>query len=320
MTNINNITFNRDISFMILSSDKGYHVYNLKTMAIVKSILEDYSFKSCRMLDKSSCQIFVSGGENPYMEPQNIVIWSCEENISKTNARMKHEIFDAYLEEKFIIIVTKNKILNLSNELVLIDSKTTYDNYDAICKLAKNKNIIATLGTTIGQIMVLDLDTKISTIIDAHNTNIKTISINNDGTLIATASEIGTIIRVFNNFGDKIIEFRRGTCVAAIYDLAFSNDNNFLVCCSKSTSTGTVHIWDLTDNINAKSMLSGLGEWISPYFGSKWPCKTYYLDCNEKMFCNFDENNILHVVSKDKYHYKISGAQYEIISAPSIIL
>jgi autophagy-related protein 18 len=80
--------------------------------------------------------------------------------------------------------------------------------------------------------------------IPAHDGPLAALSFNSSGTKLATASEKGTVIRVFSvTDGAKLFEFRRGVkrCVS-IYSLAFSPDSLFL---SASSNTETVHIFKL---------------------------------------------------------------------------
>jgi len=66
---------------------------------------------------------------------------------------------------------------------------------------------------------------------------------NNDGTIIATASETGTIIRVFSvPRGLKLYQFRRGTYPSTIYSMSF-NLSSTLLCVSSTTDT--IHIFRL---------------------------------------------------------------------------
>ena len=80
-------------------------------------------------------------------------------------------------------------------------------------------------------------------VIEAHQNAIKCVCMSNDGSMIATASKLGTIIRVFDTMtGKKKYEFRRGTYRATIQSMKFSQQNNFLVVTS---SSNTIHIFEL---------------------------------------------------------------------------
>lgn len=69
--------------------------------------------------------------------------------------------------------------------------------------------------------------------------------ISNDGSFVATASEKGTIVRLYKVADGKLLkEFRRGMKPVSITGLAFSSDNSLLLA---SSNTGTVHLFDLTE-------------------------------------------------------------------------
>jgi autophagy-related protein 18 len=80
-------------------------------------------------------------------------------------------------------------------------------------------------------------------VVEAHNTPLSCIALNNDGTLLATASEKGTIIRVFSvPDAQKLYQFRRGSIPARIFSMSF-NSTSTLLCVSSATET--VHIFRL---------------------------------------------------------------------------
>lgn len=84
------------------------------------------------------------------------------------------------------------------------------------------------------------------TMIHAHDSPLAAIAFSPNGARIATASEKGTVIRVFSvTDSSKLYEFRRGVkrCVA-ISSLAFSLCGQYLGC---SSNTETVHIFKLED-------------------------------------------------------------------------
>lgn len=82
--------------------------------------------------------------------------------------------------------------------------------------------------------------------IPAHDGPLAALAFSPNGTKIATASEKGTVIRVFSvSDGSKLYEFRRGMkrCVA-ISCLAFSMCSQYLGC---SSNTETVHVFKLEE-------------------------------------------------------------------------
>jgi autophagy-related protein 18 len=119
--------------------------------------------------------------------------------------------------------------------------KTTRSGYAQpahVPKSATNKEPIS------GDILLYDLNKMEEvTVIQAHQAPISFITLNNDGTLMATSSEKGTIIRVFSiPDGRKLYQFRRGSMPARIYSMSF-NATSTLLCVSSATET--VHIFKL---------------------------------------------------------------------------
>lgn len=147
--------------------------------------------------------------------------------------------------------------------------------------------VLAFPHTTQGQVVVQLLTKNTSHIISAHNGDIASIALNLDGTLLATASDKGTLIRIWEtSTGKKKQEVRRGSEKATIYSIAFSHDSKFI---ATSSDKGTIHIFSLdgTTNpdekkeeekkdgdkpVNRKSKLSGL---FGGYWGSEWSFAWY---------------------------------------------
>ncbi|KAM0352847.1 hypothetical protein ACHAPU_001729 [Fusarium lateritium] len=100
------------------------------------------------------------------------------------------------------------------------------------------------VAPTSGEVLVFDtLELKAVNVIEAHRSPLCCICLNNDGTMLATASETGTIIRVFSvPKGQKLYQFRRGTYPSTIYSMSFNLSSTLL--CVSSTSD-TIHIFRL---------------------------------------------------------------------------
>lgn len=97
---------------------------------------------------------------------------------------------------------------------------------------------------TSGEVLIFDtLTLKAVNVVEAHKSPLSCIALNSEGTLLATASETGTIIRVFSvPRGQKLYQFRRGTYPSTIYSMSFNLSSTLL--CVSSTSD-TVHIFRL---------------------------------------------------------------------------
>ncbi|KAK5170317.1 Phosphatidylinositol 3,5-bisphosphate-binding protein [Saxophila tyrrhenica] len=109
--------------------------------------------------------------------------------------------------------------------------------------ISLRNDLLVLPAQSIGQIQLIPLPSGSKRVLRAHNTALRCIGLSPSGNLLASASEQGTLIRVFNTTTlDQIAEFRRGVEKAIIYSLAFSDGERWLACTSDK---GTVHVFDL---------------------------------------------------------------------------
>ncbi|KAF2721107.1 WD40 repeat-like protein [Polychaeton citri CBS 116435] len=106
-----------------------------------------------------------------------------------------------------------------------------------------SNTLLALPAQTLGQVQLLPLSGGSKRVLKAHTSSLRAICLSEDGSLLATASEQGTLLRVFEtNRGDQVAEFRRGVDKAIIFSLAISHSNRWLACTSDK---GTLHLFDL---------------------------------------------------------------------------
>jgi WD40 repeat protein len=85
--------------------------------------------------------------------------------------------------------------------------------------------------------------TSSATIIPAHESPLAALAVDPSGNLLATASEKGTLIRVFDiQSGRLLCELRRGADRAEIFSIQFNRDGTKLCVASDK---GTIHIFAL---------------------------------------------------------------------------
>ena len=130
----------------------------------------------------------------------------------------------------------------------------TADNPPGLCCLGSK--LIAFPGRTSGQVQMVEIGSGNVSIIPAHSSPLKAMDLSPNGEILATASENGTLVRVFSTINcARIGELRRGVDPAIIYSVSISPSSTLLAVTSDKS---TLHIFDLpaTSQSRAGSMNS----------------------------------------------------------------
>ncbi|NXO16732.1 WIPI4 protein, partial [Oriolus oriolus] len=125
--------------------------------------------------------------------------------------------------------------------------------------------------------------------INAHQSEVGCAALSPPGTLVASASRRGTLIRLFcTQSRARLLELRRGTDPATLYCLAFSPDCSFL--CAASDK-GTGHVFALRDTrLNRRSALARVGKVgpvLGPYVESQWSLASFTVPAEAPGVCAF---------------------------------
>lgn len=132
-------------------------------------------------------------------------------------------------------------------DLSLVEKHDTYLNPLGLCALCADHNntVLACPAIKPGHVRVDLFDIQKSHVIAAHSGELTQLVLNSEGTLLATASDKGTLIRIWDTVtGIKVREFRRGSTAATIYSIAFSRNSNYIIV---GSDKGTVHVYALQD-------------------------------------------------------------------------
>lgn len=267
------------------------------------------TLKFVEMLYKTNIFVLVGGGVNPLYPPNKAIIWDDKQAKCIGELSFRSEIRAIRLKKDRIIIVLEHKVYTYNfADLTLLGMIETFPNPGGICSIAQTNNTFATLSQLVGSIVIELYDSRKTTIIEAHQSKIECIVLNNDGSLIASSSESGTLIRVFNtNSGTLIKEFRRGLDRCKIYCLVFNNTSTYL---AVSSDKATCHVFSLTNvKNNTSSMLSvfGLKNILPDYFSSEWSFVKFILPENQRSIVTFIEDSLDIIVislSGNIYYYK----------------
>lgn len=154
-------------------------------------------------------------------------------------------------------------------DLQMKDAIETADNPDGLCILTER--VLVCPEKEKGTVRISNYETNVVNTISAHDGTIQCLALNKDDTLLATASDKGTLIRIFDvNTGKKLQEVRRGADTAKIFCIAFDPESKMV---AVTSDKGTCHCYYLNQEgkkENTKSMLSMFGSVLPTYFSSEW--------------------------------------------------
>ncbi|KAI8854304.1 WD40-repeat-containing domain protein [Chytridium lagenaria] len=229
------VNFNQDASCISVGSRLGYRIYNVDPFGKCYGKL-DGGIGVVEMLFCTSLVALVGAGEQPAFSPRRLQITNTKRQSTICELTFVTAILAVKLNRKRLIVVLEEHIYiyDISN-MKLLHTIDTSPNPNAIvtlspssenCFLAYPPN---TSGAS-GELLLFDaINLQAVNIISAHKSPLSFVSFSFDGTMVATASDKGTVIRVFSvPQGQKLFQFRRGTYAARIYSISFDLSNTYL--------------------------------------------------------------------------------------------
>eukprot|EP00002_Diphylleia_rotans_P003635 TRINITY_DN1251_c0_g1_i1.p1 TRINITY_DN1251_c0_g1~~TRINITY_DN1251_c0_g1_i1.p1 ORF type:complete len:368 (-),score=80.80 TRINITY_DN1251_c0_g1_i1:119-1222(-) len=334
------IGFNQDQGCFACGVQTGFRIFNCDPLK--ERFKRDFGSGGIgfvEMLFRCNILALVGGGRNPRYPPNKVMIWDDYQNKCIVELEFRSEVKAVKLRRDRIVVALETKlyIYNFA-DLKPLYQYDTFSNPDGLCALCPNtsNSVIAFPGLQKGFVHVELYDQKKTTIIPAHDNSLSCISLNMDGSRLATASEKGTLIRVFDTFSGQILhELRRGSDRADIYSLCFNNTSEYI---SVTSDKGTIHIFNLgldEEHRNAsrddvvvatpsspkhsveavekidsgsgqpkqKSFLKGI---LPKYFNSERSFAQFAVPNGRALCCFGQEKNTIVVVCADGTYYKCS--------------
>jgi WD40 repeat protein len=227
------------------------------------------------MLFRCNLLALVGGGPSPKYPPNKVIMWDDYRAKPIGELSFRQRVLAVKLRRDRIAVVLTNRVYVYNfADLTLIDQIPTCTNLRGLVCMssdASSPTVVVTPGMTKGHVRIelYSRDSSLTThtssatnassqhqgsnnnqdyqrtvLIEAHETNLAAMALSMDGTMLATASEKGTIIRVFDTRkgGAPIQEFRRGVERATIFCIAFSRHKDFI---AVTSDRGTVHVFQM---------------------------------------------------------------------------
>ncbi|KAK3314713.1 WD40-repeat-containing domain protein [Apodospora peruviana] len=282
---LNFITFNQDHSCLAVGTSKGFRIYHTEPFNKIFNSDED-NVSIIEMLFSTSLVALIQS-------PRHLIIKNTKRSSTICELTFPNAVLAVRLNRKRLAVVLEEEIYlyDISN-MGLLKTIATSPNPNAICALSPSSERCyiayplpkaredqgdkrpshapppsAHVPPTSGEVLIFDtVSLRPVIVIEAHRSPLSYIAMNNEGTLLATASETGTIIRVFSiPENQKLFQFRRGSYPSTIYSMSF-NLSSTLLCVSSVSDT--IHIFRLVNPQvgNTGSDTAGLPE--APASGS----------------------------------------------------
>ncbi|KAG8628399.1 hypothetical protein KVT40_004272 [Elsinoe batatas] len=265
---INYITFNQDHSFLAVATTDGFRIYSTDPFSMVfqTPLAENGASGDISVLE----MLFSTSLVAMILSPRLLRIINTKRQSTICELTFPSRVGALKLNRKRLVVVlediifiydiqtmkTLHQITTPTNPYALCALSPNPDNNYIAYPLRKTESVTSTTPSHVppsqkapepmsGDVMLFDANTMEEIkVIPAHQAPLSCISINSDGTLLATASEKGTVIRVFElPSAKKLYQFRRGSMPSRIYSMSF-NATSTLLCVSSATET--IHIFKLT--------------------------------------------------------------------------
>eukprot|EP01064_Diplonema_japonicum_P013842 TRINITY_DN21384_c0_g1_i1.p1 TRINITY_DN21384_c0_g1~~TRINITY_DN21384_c0_g1_i1.p1 ORF type:complete len:347 (+),score=27.04 TRINITY_DN21384_c0_g1_i1:149-1042(+) len=207
--------------------------------------------RAVSMLYRTSLLAIVGAGASH--SPRQLHLFNTHEDRNICDISFQDTVLSVKLNKKRLVVILEKclHIFDLTRmaPLHIIDTESNPKGLGAL-SMCDEGSVVAypkSVSPGCGDVTVVDAITAKSIhVIRAHKTLLAALTISNCGTKLATASQKGTVIRVFSispqgkSEAPLLYALRRGSSPATVYSLSFNVTASLLVCTSNKS---TIHIW-----------------------------------------------------------------------------
>jgi WD40 repeat protein len=292
-----NCFVNSTNKYVCIGTNTGFIVYGIHPLKKIISRDIEGGVSIIKMLYESNIFLFCGRSETGTYPNNKLFIWDDNKKIVLGDILYNHQIQNIDVTQSYIFVQVNNKVY-----IYQFDNLNLLKHYEcgnATFSISHINNILAYPTPNMGEINIVNINNNndIPKLIKAHESNIEMITLTSNGQYLATASEKGTIIRLYDTSSCEMVnEFRRGTEYVNILQLLFHpNMSMLLVESDKSTihifnteleannnliyqqnDNSNNEIWKVPDNKKYENYGMNYVKYILPkYFHSKWSFMSY---------------------------------------------
>uniref|UniRef100_A0A3P9J5L0 WD repeat domain, phosphoinositide interacting 1 n=1 Tax=Oryzias latipes TaxID=8090 RepID=A0A3P9J5L0_ORYLA len=208
-------SFNQDSTSLALGTRTGYKIFSLSSVEQLECIYQNAEVPDVFIAERlfsSSLVVVVSRAV-----PQRMNIYHFKKGTEICSYSYSSNILAVKLNRQWLVVCLEESIYihNIKDMKLIQTLLNVPPNPSGLCALSINtsNSFLAYPGSaTTGEIVVYGANTLSTvTVISAHDAPLAALTFNTSATKLASASERGTVIRVFSiPEGLRLFEFRRG--------------------------------------------------------------------------------------------------------------
>ncbi|GAA5830627.1 hypothetical protein JCM5353_001316 [Sporobolomyces roseus] len=311
-SNITGLHFNSNGSLFSTPTLEGWIIYTTNPLQIVtKRDVANSSLGMVIPLERTNILLLVGGPPSPLYPPNKVVFWDDKLGEAVAELEFREDVRGIAVRKDRLVVALKRRViifvLGIGDMGICREgSYDTCDNPKGLVALASEpgSTLLAFPGRQVGQVQLVRLPPYAPDepplppppshnpnvapypsvcIIVAHTSALSALSVTPSGSLLATTSKQGTLVRVWDPTSSHLVkELRRGTDTAEIFGLSFRRDGGAI---AVSSDKGTVHVWDLKNSKEERRRSGGsdsgastprqkqyslLKPYLPKYFSSEW--------------------------------------------------
>ncbi|KHN81308.1 WD repeat domain phosphoinositide-interacting protein 4 [Toxocara canis] len=224
------INFNYEQNCFAVATEAGLRVFNCDPLVELRnlSISQVGSVAICALLHRTNLIAIVSGGFHPKFAENAVMIWDDAKKKFVLEFTVSGPVLNVLLTYTRLVVVQARRVhvFEFPTNCKLIRSEETAYNPHGFAALSADtkSEFLVFPGHKVGSVQLINLQSLTvasslsPTTINAHQSEVVRLALNNQATLLATGSAKGTVIRVFDTRTRNLLsEFRRGADPANLH-------------------------------------------------------------------------------------------------------
>ncbi|KAG5184715.1 autophagy-related protein 18, partial [Tribonema minus] len=239
-------SFNQDATCLVLGLRGGFRIYDCSPF-VQRFSTGGGGLLHVEMLFCTSLVALVGGGDQPAFSPRRLRLWDTRKRAALCELNFVTAVLAVRLNRRRVVVALERAlhVFDITCAMKCLHTLATVPNPRAVVAFSPNEENchLAFPGTGVGEVVMYDaLALKVLNKVAACKSRVAAMAFCRSGALLATASEQGTVVRVFTVPGaQQVFTLRRGTYSSAIRSLAFNQSATRLAVCGSSS---TVHVFD----------------------------------------------------------------------------